>query len=849
MRLQKILLTICFTIACASPALAQTDLYSRIKPLETAMTSGTATHEQQLELARLYIESGRFYEASKIASKVLAADPNDAAAKALRDQASRGLREVSDRAISEAEAKANAAGATDQDRLVLANAYFEGGSYRAAAEAYGKLPESMMDYGLRLRLARSLAWSGQMDAAERAYAQLLSQQSSPEVELEYGRLLSWMGATRPSIDTLTRVYRASRTEENAVALANAQAWGGRRDDAIRLLSEYTATNNNAPEARQLLEQLRQSPEVRLERVSKLIDLEPYNLALQVEKARLLAAAGRDTEALRTIDFVREHEPSTISGLDEIEQQARAHRQAELARLADQLRSVDTRNVQNADQALSLAKAYTALSDYATAARLYEDYLRARPDDTNARIAYARVLNWDRRYTAAERQYERLIDENPDRADLRYEYAEVLSYEANFAEALHMFSSLTDLSSNPRANLYSDVPPKAHYNRGQIYRWFGWNEHAIFEQNQAIALDTSYLPARQELDLVRHVRPTSSVGGQYSYATDSNGFTLKRVDLTGQKWTSQRTAWDVGLGRHNFEYQGDDVNANVASFGGAYRWSDRSTLRARVGANFYEEGFGTRPFFGVGAEWLPSIQSRAAIDFNHYDLVYDVFTIQSLTNQPATGPGFDSFRDPISINDFRGHYDYNTGGHWSWLADASYGFVSDDNKRGALHGLLTYRITRAPFIAVKADGRYLSYDFRTNRYWSPSDYRSIAGVLQIGQNIRERIFWNLEGKLGRAYEGDNSSDLRSYEANLTVPISDYIDVVGNYGYGKSGRIDSILGSNANDLVNYWQRHWYVGLRLKQLLSRDERRENEPTPYYYDNRPLTGSPVVPPLGEAH
>ena len=846
MRLRTILLTICFTVAGASATFAQTDLYSRIKPLETAMTSGTATHDQQLELARLYIESGRFYEASKIASKILAADPNDAAARAVRDQAARSLKEISDRAISEAEAKANAAGATDQDRLVLANAYFEGGSYRAAAEAYGKLPAATMDYGLRLRRARALAWSGQMDAAEREYAQLLQQQSSPEVELEYGRLLSWMGATRPSIETLTRVYNASRTEENAVALANAQAWGGRRDDAIRLLTDYTNTNATAPEARQLLDQLRQSPEVRLERVSKLIDLEPYNLALQVEKARLLAAAGRDNEALTTTEFVRAHAPSTITGLDEIEQQARAHRQTELDRLAEQLRGVDTHNVQNADQTLSLAKAYTALSDYATAARLYEDYLRARPDDTNARIAYARVLNWDRRYTAAERQYERLIDENPDRADLRYEYAEVLSYESNFAEALHMFSSLTDLSSNPRANLYSDVPPKAHYNRGQIYRWFGWNDHAILEQNQAIALDTSYLPARQELDLARHVRPTSSVGGQYSYATDSNGFTLKRLDLTGQKWTSQRTAWDLGVGRHSFDYRGDEVNANVASFGGSYRWSDRSTVHARVGANFYEDGFGTRPFYGLGAEWLPSIQSRAAIDFNHYDLVYDVFTIQSLTDQPSMT--IDSFRDPISINDVRGHYDYNTGGHWSWLADASYGFVSDDNKRGALHGLLVYRITRAPFIAVKADGRYLSYDFRTNRYWSPSDYHSIAGVLQIGQNIRERIFWNLEGKLGKAYEGSNTSDLRSYEANVTVPVTDLIDVVGNYGYGKSGRIDSIIGSNTNDFVNYWQRHWYVGLRLKQLLSRDERRNNEPTQYYYDNRPLTGSPVVPPLGEA-
>jgi hypothetical protein len=54
----------------------------------------------------------------------------------------------------------------------------------------------------------------------------------------------------------------------------------------------------------------------------------------------------------------------------------------------------------------------------------------------------------------------------------------------------------------------------------------------------------------------------------------------------------------------------------------------------------------------------------------------------------------------------------------------------------------------------------------------------------------------------------------------VPISDAFDIVGNYGYGKSGRLDSILGLNndARDFTNYWQRHWYVGMRLKRLFAR-------------------------------
>ena len=174
------------------------------------------------------------------------------------------------------------------------------------------------------------------------------------------------------------------------------------------------------------------------------------------------------------------------------------------------------------------------------------------------------------------------------------------------------------------------------------------------------------------------------------------------------------------------------------------------FRGRIGANFYDHGLGTRPFCGVGMEYLPSIQSRAALDFNHYDLVYDVFTLQSLTIPVHRHDNF--IGDPLSINDFRGHYDYNTGGHWSWLADASYGFISDNNKRAAAHGELAFRILKAPFVAVKGEGRYLRHDFRTNRYWSPTDYHSLAGVLQVGQNIRNRFFWTAEVKAGQVVGG-------------------------------------------------------------------------------------------------
>src|SRR3954451_24865482 len=90
------------TILCAATVLAQNDNYSRIKPLEDAMTSGQASHAQKAELARLYNESGRYYEATKIADGMLADDPNDAAAKDVRDRATRSLRDVQDKKVAAA---------------------------------------------------------------------------------------------------------------------------------------------------------------------------------------------------------------------------------------------------------------------------------------------------------------------------------------------------------------------------------------------------------------------------------------------------------------------------------------------------------------------------------------------------------------------------------------------------------------------------------------------------------------------------------------------------------------------------------------------------------------------------
>lgn len=843
MKPSKLLFICCVVVLCAfTAAAADEDVRKTISRLEKVHEAGTATRAEQLDLARAYIEVGRYYEAKKLATSLADADPSDADAASVRDRAAEQMRLIANQRLEDAEAAAKRDGATDADRLALADAYFSAGRYREAADLYAKLPAGVMTVEPRTRHARALTWSGQHSAAEERYAALLKDSPSPALELEYGRTLSWMGVEKLSVERLEKAHAALNTEDSAVALANARAWSGDREGAIRLLEEYTAANSASPEAAKTLNELRTSADLRIERLDKMINLDPYNLALRVERARLLYDAGRYGETLRAINFIEEHTDEEVAGLAELRQQALDRRKEQLVAVDERRRAMfgDPPMYSSAtatgEQILELAKAYTGLGAYDQSIELYRVYLKSAPDDNVARLNYARVLSWDRRYDESQKQYEMVLKADPNRPDIKLEYAQALTYDREYVPAIRTLRTLTDLSDSPRAYLYEDVPPQAHFRLGQIYRWFGWRDTAAEQQNTALSLDSGLTDAHRELQRARYGLPGSHIEARYTNEVNSNDFSTRRGDLTAEHWLNSRLAVNGGIGRHHFEQRELAADANVANVGAAYRQNDRLTLRGRVGATFWESGdLGVRPYFGFGAVYLPNIQSRAALDFNHYDLIYDVSNLFTLS--PRNEP---NLNDPLSIDDLRAHYDWDSGGFWSFLVDGSYGRISDDNSRQAAHGLLSFRLLKAPFVAIKADGRVLSYDRRSNRYWSPDDYRSLAGVLQVGQDINDRVFWTAELKIGKSWDGNRSSDLRAWAGRVTVPVGDAFDIIGSYNYGRSGRFESLVGDP--EFATYWQRSWYVGVRVKRMRASHDIDSTDR--YYFDNRVLAGSDVTPP-----
>lgn len=816
-------------LAICVPLQAQeTGSQPTIEQLETSVASGSATVRRQLELAQIYLDRQRFWEARELAQSVLSENPGSEPAQRIIAAAERELAQLRQTRIEEVDRILSTPGISVEQRLSAADTLFEAGQYLGAAEQYELVPERERTAQTRLRHARALAWSGRLDEAERIYAELHEEAPDPALDLEYGRLLSWMGATDAAVSKLRSAYEAEPAGDAIIALANAYAWEGRRTEALDLLDEHLASHPSDVEARVLRDQIASGNEIVIEQLTRRIEEEPFNLSLRLGRAQLLIDAGRYSAAIEDLDHVDRHSKRADSTVERLRNEAREGRERELSTVNERRRQLDLRSADSAPEILEMARAYSGLGEYDEAAALYVRYLEVRPDDVDARIAYARVLQWDERWNDSARQYERVLEQAPHRADVRLEHARVLAWDRRFVPAVQALEELVSLDENPRAHLYTDVPVEARFSLGQIYRWFGWNDHAVSYQTSALDLDGGFEPARRELDIVRHLRPATVWDARYSHYENSSDFTMDRVDLEMTKWNSRRTAFDAVIGRHHFDRDEFDFQATSLGAGIRYRQTDQLTPRARVGVNIYDDDAGTRPWWNLGADWRPSLQTRTAVEYAHYDLVYDVHNTRALGD------------DPLEIDDLRAHYDHHTGGVWSWMVDGSYGWISDDNTRLGLHGLLTFRVLNEPYVALKADVRHLEHDFRSPRYWSPRDYQSAAAVLHVGDDVRQRFFWEAELKYGRAWEGEFESDIRAIEARVTVPINEVIDLVGNWAYGESGRLEAL--PVGDDLVNYWQRRFYVGIRIKRRYDDSDRRGVQP--YYFDDSSLQGSPVIPP-----
>lgn len=72
-----------------------------------------------------------------------------------------------------------------------------------------------------------------------------------------------------------------------------------------------------------------------------------------------------------------------------------------------------------------AAIYVMLKDYATAEKHFQNYLTQNPEDLQARVKYAEMLSWEKRYEDSLKEYRYVLEKAPDDGQVRRKYALVL----------------------------------------------------------------------------------------------------------------------------------------------------------------------------------------------------------------------------------------------------------------------------------------------------------------------------------------------------------------------------------------------------------------------------------------
>ena len=407
------------------------------------------------------------------------------------------------------------------------------------------------------------------------------------------------------------------------------AWSDNRAGAIALLNSYTQSHAMRA-GQQLADQLSASPDLRLEQIGRMIQAEPYNLALRAQQARLQYETGHYSEALSTIEFIHEHQKDRNDSIESSSSRraknAKRKSQSSMSVCGPSKRRDRWHRRRNPTKSSTWPRPIPLSKNIVPPKRLYERYLRLRPDDTNARIAYARVLNWDQRYAPAEREYSAFWPAIPT-APISASNARRCCPTRSYWPAISEFALLTDTSKTPRADLYPDVAPRAYFHLGQIYRWFGWNDTSAVEQQRPLrSIPATCRPGRSSISSAISVRPRISAGRTATRTI--RAISRCAVSISPRRSGPRRDGVEPRIGRHEFTRSLDqDVFANAISGGANYRASDRMLFRGRHRGEFLRPRPRHAPVLAASA-WsgCRRLQSRAAFDFNHYDLVYDVFNL-------------------------------------------------------------------------------------------------------------------------------------------------------------------------------------------------------------------------------
>lgn len=505
--------------------------------------------------------------------------------------------------------------------------------------------------------------------------------------------------------------------------------------------------------------------------------------------------------------------------------------------------------------LAEARAAAAAGDPARSVALYDDLLRAAPDDATLLNESAQQLSWAGRYDEALARYEQVLAARPGDRFALVERAKVLSWSGRYRESADAFRAL--LAANPsdtearlglaRSLSWSgdQTTARAEFERvlairpadfeallglARTHAWSGRLDEArrFYEQAAGVATDdkdarvgiayldlwegdlasawsastaltASYPVDRDVAELDRAIRrtltPWLAAGWDQMDDTDSNLLTASRLEVNG------RLPNGVGLGVSYVDYdvRSAGERGSIDSLQARADWSPRR--RHRVEAMFGTDRLG-RP--GLPGHFVSDWGLRYAFPI-------------APTWSGWIGARREPYRYSVPLIDNRIVVDSVMAGlsgtlQDHWLVDARMdGWdVSDGNRRLAADAQVRRR-WRVNGQTLEAGGTLRWLDWRQdldNGYFDPSDFLSVG--------VTGRAFGNLPGRSPLSYDLTVEAGVQSFDFGGTDTRGDpYYLTTGRLIWQATRTISMELfaeaGSYASEGSEDW-RYTRAGLRL-------------------------------------
>jgi Flp pilus assembly protein TadD len=392
---------------------------------------------------------------------------------------------------------------------------------------------------------------------------------------------------------------------------------------------------------------------------------------------------------------------------------------------------------------------------------YDSLLQEQPESREAALGRARTLSWSNRLGEAVTAYDSILARHPRDEEAMIGGAQVSAWRGDFRSAEGRYRTV--LEANPGSL-------DALVGLGYVSHWQGREGAAARQARAALAVDSTYRPARELREAVR-AATRSSVESSTNWSGDSDGNSNWSQTVAGSAPVADGLR---AFGSADALQAGDPVRdgsrvggeagltwavgrVQLTGSAGARRLDPAATATRTAATYRGRVGFRPVPSLGLNLGYARAPFDETAL------LIERGLDLESLEG------GADLALTPW--------LKATAGGGLTWF--------SDGNNRSSAAAGITGTIRRRFFLG--AFGRTLSYDRRGVGYFSPDRFSLLEGVggynvergmwsgrvsgglgaQGIGEQGEAQGAWHLEGRLGRKWGTDNRVEVFGLVTNSAV----------------------------------------------------------------------------------